>query len=169
MGILTGNWKLDLFIGVITLTYFYVKRTYSYWERRGFAALPGASLLFGHFKATFAQKESVGHFFNRVYRGTNEPFLGVYGFLKPMLLINDPELVRTVLIKDFAHFSDRGVHCNEEYDPLSAHLFALSGQRWKDVRVKLSPTFTSGTYFSIIINLFSSSIVMSKIKRDLLL
>lgn len=87
MSILTGNLKLDLFVVVIALIYFYLKRVYSYWERRGFASLPDASLLFGHFKAAFAQKESVGHFFNRIYQGTSEPFLGVYGFLKPMLLI----------------------------------------------------------------------------------
>lgn len=147
MAILTDNWKLDLLallIGLVTLAYIYLKRTYSYWDRKGFKSFPNVSLLFGHFKATFAQKESMGHFFNRVYNNTSEPFLGVYGFLRPMLLIKDPELVRTILVKDFAHFSDRGVHCNEQYDILSAHLFALSGQKWKNLRAKLSPAFTSG-------------------------
>lgn len=132
-----------LLIGVLTLLYLFLKRMYSYWERRGFKTYPGVSLLFGHFKETLCQKESMGHFFTRVYRSTTEPFLGVYGFMRPMLLINDPELVQSIFIKDFAHFSDRNVHCSE-YDPLSMHLFALSGQRWKNLRAKLTPAFTSG-------------------------
>lgn len=55
MSILTGSLKLDLLIGIITLIYYYLKRTYTYWERRDFASLPGVSFLFGHFKGTFLQ------------------------------------------------------------------------------------------------------------------
>lgn len=147
MAFSTGDWKVDLLallIGLSTLLYAFLKRTYSYWDRRGFKSFPDVSLLFGHFQATFAQKESMGHFFTRVYNSTSEPFLGVYGFLRPMLFVKDPTLVRAILVKDFAHFSDRRVHCNEDYDPLSAHLFALSGQKWKNLRAKLSPAFSSG-------------------------
>ncbi|XP_048504926.1 cytochrome P450 6a2-like isoform X2 [Athalia rosae] len=68
----------------------------------------------------------------------------MYSFNKPILVIRDPELVRFILAKNFTHFHDRGVYCNEEFDPLSAHLFSLSGSKWKKLRVKISPTFTSG-------------------------
>ncbi|XP_031629073.1 probable cytochrome P450 6d5 [Contarinia nasturtii] len=158
MAHLTGSWKVDvlsLIIVILTLVYLFLKRTYSYWDRNGFKSLSDASLLFGHFKAGLTQKESIGLFFWRVYRTTTEPFLGVYGIMRPILFVKDPQLVRTILIKDFAHFSDRGVHCNEDYDPLSAHLFALPGKKWKNMRAKLTPTFTSGklkAMFSTIVN-----------------
>lgn len=147
MALIAENWKVDvlsLSIAIFTLIYGYLKWTYSYWNRKGFKTFPGVSLLFGHFKATFAQTESIGLFFRRVYQTTNQPFVGVYGVFRPILFIRDPELVRTILVKDFAHFSDRGVHCNSDYDPLTAHLFTLTGQKWKNLRCKLSPTFTSG-------------------------
>lgn len=147
MASIAENWKaiaIGLGIVVVTLIYGYLKWTYSYWQRRGFKVFPGVSLLFGHFRASFAQTESIGLFFKRVYQTSNEPFIGVYGILRPILFIRDPELVRTILIKDFVHFSDRGVHCNTDYDPLSNHLFTMTGPKWRNLRHRLSPTFTSG-------------------------
>lgn len=71
-------------------------------------------------------------------------FHGIYMFHKPILMINDPELIRMIMIKEFNKFPDRGLYFNEKVDPLSAHLFFLPGERWRHLRAKLSPTFTSG-------------------------
>ena len=62
----------------------------------------------------------------------------------PHLVINDPDLICRILVKDFAHFTDRGLYFNNEVDPLSSHLFFMAGDEWKFLRSKLSPTFTSG-------------------------
>lgn len=59
-------------------------------------------------------------------------------------LVRDPELIRSILVKDFAHFTDRIQYCNKEKDPLSGHLAFLPGPEWKDIRGKLTPAFTSG-------------------------
>lgn len=147
MALLTESWKVDIFtvlIGVLVLLYLFFKRTYEYWERHGINVVPGKSYLFGHFQKTLAQKEFVGSEVKRLYDSTNEPFIGIYSILRPILLVRDPELIRSILIKDFAHFTDRGVHCNEEFDEISGHLFALPGQKWKNLRSKLTPAFTSG-------------------------
>lgn len=72
------------------------------------------------------------------------PFHGIYTFHQPTLMINDPELIRVILVKEFNKFRDRGLYHNEKVDPLSANLFLLPGEKWTMLRAKLSPTFTAG-------------------------
>lgn len=160
------SWKLDaiivFIIGVFTIVYLYLKRKYSYWERNGIKTLPNCSLIFGHLKTTFMQKESIGTFVRGVYNSINEPFIGIYSVLRPILVVRDPELIRSILIKDFTHFNEHGAHCNEKYDPLSGHLFALPGHRWKNLRGKLSPAFTSGKLKSV----FSTLVDCGKILKN---
>jgi cytochrome P450 family 6 len=84
-------------------------------------------------------------FYQKLYeKYKNEKMVGFYNFYTPDLMVNDPELIQKILISDFSYFHDRTVKIDEKYDPLSAHLFFLGGQKWRDLRVKLSPTFTSG-------------------------
>lgn len=93
------------------------------------------------------------------YERTDEPFVGIYGIFRPKLLVCDPELIKKILIQDFSHFTDRGINSNEDYDPFSATLFALQGIKWKKMRSRLSPAFSSGklkAMFPTIVNCCST-------------
>ncbi|XP_073969726.1 probable cytochrome P450 6a21 isoform X2 [Rhodnius prolixus] len=77
-------------------------------------------------------------------RFPNEPIIGYYDFMKPTILIKDAEIIEQILIKDFVHFADRGFVIDEEKTPLDSNLFVMTGKRWKAVRNRLSPIFTTG-------------------------
>ncbi|NP_001306219.1 cytochrome P450 6a68 [Ceratitis capitata] len=80
----------------------------------------------------------------RKFKGTG-PFCGFYlGGGNPDIFVLTPELAKLVLIKDFNKFTDRGFYTNVKHDPLSGQLFMLDGHKWRSMRTKLSPTFTSG-------------------------
>uniref|UniRef100_T1GD08 Cytochrome P450 n=1 Tax=Megaselia scalaris TaxID=36166 RepID=T1GD08_MEGSC len=82
--------------------------------------------------------------FYEKFKNAGFPFSGFYLMSKPVAVITDLELVKNIMVKDFNNFNDRYMFFNEKQDPLTAHLFNLDGEKWKPLRKKMTPTFTSG-------------------------
>lgn len=129
----------------LVLLYLFLKQTYTYWARKGFPSLP-PDIPWGCLRPVVVQQtKSFGEQVRDIHlQNPGSPYLGLYFLFRPVLLIRDPELVKRVLVTDFDHFYDRGMFYNEKTDPIGANLFVMPGQKWKDLRNKLSPTFTSG-------------------------
>lgn len=164
MGLFTSNLSFDLLCIVATLCcvlYYYINYWLTYWDRRGIKSLK-PTFPFGNFGKTFLMKRSMGELTRDFYNSTDEPYIGIYGSLRPVLLVRDPELIRKILIKDFNYFPNRGIHVDEVNDPLSGHLFALEDQKWKTLRSKLSPTFTSGKLKAMFPTLIECSKVLEE-------
>lgn len=132
-----------LIVALIASAYLYIKYSFSYWQRKGVPSTK-PRFPFGSLTKTFTQKLSFADDVQNIYHNTTAPFVGIYSFLQPILLIRDPELIRRILIKDFAHFSHFGWQLNENVDPMSKNILMQKGEKWRNTRTKLSPAFSSG-------------------------
>ncbi|KAF5291120.1 hypothetical protein FQA39_LY14362 [Lamprigera yunnana] len=101
-------------------------------------------LFFGNVYAIITLKKSISTFLEDIYNQTVEPFFGFFIFNQPILFIRDPDLIKSVLIKDFDHFPDRSVMGNKNDKYSAKTLFMLKGPEWKRTRTKATPAFSSG-------------------------
>lgn len=85
-----------------------LKYKQTYWARNGhFKSYPNPNILFGHFGPTFRQKVFVGELAAQIYSQTREPFVGIYAFATPLLLVCDPQVARNIFVADFQYFGER--------------------------------------------------------------
>ncbi|XP_037939487.1 probable cytochrome P450 6d5 [Teleopsis dalmanni] len=134
---------LLLLLTAAALVVIYFKWNFAHWQRRGFPYIK-ATIPFGVLQSVVKRQRSFGMAIYDAYQSSKEKVVGIYLLTRPALLIRDAQLARDVLSKDFNSFHDRGVYVNEEKDPMSGGLFFLKGSKWKILRSKLMPSFTSG-------------------------
>lgn len=124
--------------------YVYFKHKFNYWRKRRVIQLKPTFPL-GDCADIALMRKSIGEAYEKQYKlFADHAFGGLYLMHRPQLLIRDPELIKNILVKDFDHFHDNTFEIDEKSDPLTGNLLMLNGQKWKDLRVKLSPTFSSG-------------------------
>ncbi|XP_049815561.1 probable cytochrome P450 6a14 isoform X2 [Schistocerca nitens] len=146
MAFYAESWLTEVLVAlslVVVAVYAWFSYSYKYWQRKGVPYLE-PRFPFGNVYNSFVGKTSGPIELNEAYlQFKGQHFGGVYFFNRPSLMIVDPDLIRTILVKDFWTFQDRGIKTNEN-EPLNGHLFLLGGNKWRRLRVKLTPTFTSG-------------------------
>ncbi|XP_011704428.1 PREDICTED: probable cytochrome P450 6a14 isoform X1 [Wasmannia auropunctata] len=128
---------------VILALYYYLTSNFDYWKSRG---VPGPRPIpgFGNLKDFLLRKETLGDYVLKLYTDyKDKPLIGIFTWRTPILIVKDPELIKNIFIKDFPTFADRGITTHEKAEPLSQNLFNLNPQRWRPLRAKMSPIFTS--------------------------
>lgn len=129
---------------LISTVYIYFKRVFNYWKSRGIPHEPPTFPL-GNISG-FGKKYHSSGLTKRIYdqfKGQAK-FCGVYVLTGRAALILDLELLKHILVKDFANFSDKGLYSNEQVDPLTGNLFFFDDEKWRNMRSKLTSSFTSG-------------------------
>lgn len=135
---------LTVLVGAISLRYFLLWRKLDKLKELG-VLHPRAWPLLGNSGSVLFRRKHFSEMIESLYR-MNEAadYIGFYDFQEPVIMIRSPELLKTVTVKNFDHFTDhRGFLDADSESLFSKNLFLLCGERWKEMRNLLSPAFTS--------------------------
>ncbi len=96
-------------------------------------------------------KVHMSYHLNELYEkyGRSEPYVGTFFLGRPILVVNDMDAIRRILVGDFDHFQDRrhfdiGNDSSEANRIMANMVTLLRGERWRAARNALSPAYTSG-------------------------
>ncbi|KAK7580778.1 hypothetical protein V9T40_001407, partial [Parthenolecanium corni] len=124
--------------------YTYLTRNFNYWRRRNVPG-PKPIPIFGNIQDIALLRLTQAECLQNIYRQyQNEKYVGMFQLSTPTLMVLEPETIKQFLVKDFQYFTDRGFPYDDEREPLTANLVNLEGAKWRLLRQKLTPTFSSG-------------------------
>lgn len=94
----------------LTISYAFFKYSYGYWKSRGIPH-DEPSIPFGNVKEWGKVRHSclyIKDIYDK-YKTSGAKICGVYFLARPVAIVLDLDLVKHVLVKDFASFNDRGL------------------------------------------------------------
>lgn len=136
---------LSLFALLLVLLYLYYIYSYAYWKKRN---IPQIDPIFPYGSSRIINSGfnlgAVTIDFYKEFKKQGLKYGGIFVGPSPRLVLLDLDLIKEIFIKDFFHFTGRGIYFNEKEETIFAGLFNLAGWKWWDMRRKLTPTFTTG-------------------------
>lgn len=133
-----------LVVVIIALLYYYSTSTYDTWLKINVPYVSPVPL-FGNMFKMIMRLEHQTDTYERIYRTfPDAKICGYYVMRTPFLMIRDPELIHTMMINAFWHFSDHGLNADPAINLMGRSLFFVNGQKWKTMRQKINPGFTPG-------------------------
>lgn len=147
MAVIVTSYALEalvLLITVAVILYKFSIKNFDYWEKRGIPYRKPLPFL-GNFAPVFTFREPIGQFLAQLYNEFKTPYFGMFILNQPYLVLRCPQLIKSVLVRDFNYFYDRTTVSDEKCDSLvSKMMFVVKNPEWKVMRAKMTPVFTSG-------------------------
>ncbi|XP_046979973.1 cytochrome P450 6j1-like [Schistocerca americana] len=147
MTLVTGSWLLDaaLPLLLVPLLYWYATRNFDYWKKLGIPYMKPIPYVGNMGSVVIGRKHMGEPVFECYRRAGDAPFMGMFAFDKPILLVKDPALIGRIMTTDFSTFYATNAKIDPVTDPVFAtSLFAQHGAGWRKLRTSLTPAFTSG-------------------------
>ncbi|XP_028171820.1 cytochrome P450 6k1-like isoform X1 [Ostrinia furnacalis] len=137
-------WLYIFIVLALALAWAYTRwaKVKRFWADRGVPHLP-IHPIYG--SLDFLTQENPGSWMRRMYERYKGPYVGMWLFWRPALIINTPEIARRVLVKDSDNFRNRFLGTGiSKGDPIGGlNLFTTNDPAWSMIRRRLTPVFTS--------------------------
>ena len=136
-------WSILLSIVIGVISFHYLFKNFNFFKRNDIIHLPPLPL-FGSTLSMVFRRISIFDFMLKIYNYyPNAKYFGFFFTTTPIFLLRDLELIKSVLVKNFDTFPDRRGFADFNDPLLEKNLFSLHGEKWRNVRNLLSPSFTS--------------------------
>ncbi|XP_011172780.1 cytochrome P450 9e2-like [Solenopsis invicta] len=134
---------LSILAGILAIYYYSFRKNANVFQQHGIPQAKQFSSLEWLWRI-FIRPRSFAEVIKDIYKvHSDAKYIGVFNFSQIVLVIRDLELIKSVAIKNFDAFQDHLFFGNEAQDPLfGTNLLALRGDKWREMRVLLSPAFT---------------------------
>ncbi|KAK4873601.1 hypothetical protein RN001_012961 [Aquatica leii] len=138
-------WIEILLSALVASIYYYVVKPMSYWKNKNVIHEKPVPLFGTMLPVILRTSSNIEVFSGHYHKYKNERYFGIFNFKSPLLVIRDPDLIKTLYVKEFDTFPEHRPFLSKDVDPLwSKNLFAMEGgEEWHDMRSTLSPSFTS--------------------------
>jgi len=135
---------ISVITAIFFALYFHFIRNFNFWHKLGVPYVKPTPFV-GNLKDCVLLKTTIGEQLQRIYKEhSDKPYVGIFTFDKPSLLIRDLDLVKNILVKDFQNFGERIISFEDKFDPLfGKNLASVKGQLWRQLRTNLTSVFTS--------------------------
>ncbi|KAG6454549.1 hypothetical protein O3G_MSEX008748 [Manduca sexta] len=137
----------------------------SYWAKRNVPHNPPHPIVGS---LDFLFKENAVFWMRKIYNEFKSPYVGVWLFWRPALIINCPELARRVLVKDADNFKNKLISSGRT-DPIGQlNLFTVNDPLWTSLRRRLNVIFT-GAKLRSVHNIYSDKAkdLVTRIESDI--
>ncbi|NP_001165994.1 cytochrome P450 336B1 [Nasonia vitripennis] len=123
----------------LSILYWFCTKTFDHWKQQNVPSVPNPRPFFGHFLPVLFIKESLISFVHKIYQQTDASMIGLFLLRKPILLVRDPELVKSIFQTSFNKFHVNGFDLSEKNDPILVKnpFFTADLHLWKTRRARI--------------------------------
>jgi len=142
-----------LLSAVLGLAYLYLQKCWSFWKGQGLPQIDPKSIL-GSMPFFITKSSPLDEGLIQIWEESKgAPVVGCYLMNHPLLMIQDPEIAKEVMVKQFSSFHDRQSpammdrweYCQTWGDRVIARQMTMApGELWKNLRTTFTPIFSTG-------------------------
>lgn len=128
---------------VLFLIYYLSTLKFNYWKKKNVPS-PPTWPIFGNYANTILQRKTMGETVQDICRQfPDAPIVGAFFGPEPVLIPQDPEVIKLIMSKDFYYFNGRDISAYAKKEAGLYSLFSAYGDDWKVLRQNMTPLFTS--------------------------